>query len=432
MRELALVVTTIFLGYVLGLYVVSRRRAVPSRPAPELRFVFFVPCLNEELVIGTSIERLLALPGNDAAVVVIDDGSDDATADIVRRFDPSRVSLLQRVPPEARKGKGEALNDAYRRLPTTGLLDGWDDDEVIVVIVDADGRLEPNALQEVAPCFADARVAAVQIGVRMYNATDGLLPRLQDFEFVTFTEIYQRARTQAGIAGMGGNGQFNRLSALRTLGDAPWSDCLTEDLDLGIRLLALGWRTSFCSTTWVNQQGVTDVRRFVRQRSRWFQGHLQCWRRVGLVLRGRTSLPATADLLHHLFSPALMLITSLSVAAFAILTVVLCIGDPALSIRMATAGHGLVLAAAYVFTFGLSLPYAYAYWLETPTVSFPRAVGLAHVFTVYSYLWFVAAWMAVGRVLLRRRSWQKTARTTPTGVVRPLPEAHLPPRRHAA
>ena len=45
-----------------------------------LFFVFLMPCLNEELVIGRSLQRLLSLPAGNFAVMVIDDGSDDGTA----------------------------------------------------------------------------------------------------------------------------------------------------------------------------------------------------------------------------------------------------------------------------------------------------------------------------------------------------------------
>ena len=65
---------------------------------------------------------------------------------------------------------------------------------------------------------------------------------------MTFTEIFQRGRQRVGSVGLGGNGQFTRLTALQSLATAPWTDCLTEDLDLGIRLLCRGWVNDFCPT----------------------------------------------------------------------------------------------------------------------------------------------------------------------------------------
>ena len=71
--------------------------------------------------------------------------------------------------------------------------------------------------------FRDPKTGAVQVGVQMRNAETNLLARLQDFEFVVFAEIFQRARERLG-RGARGNGQFVRRSALRSLGPALGQD----------------------------------------------------------------------------------------------------------------------------------------------------------------------------------------------------------------
>jgi hypothetical protein len=35
---------------------------------------------------------------------------------------------------------------------------------------------------------------------------------------------------------------------------------------------------------------------------------------------------------------------------------------------------------------------------------------LAHLFELYSYLWLVSGWTAIGRIARRKRGWDKTAR----------------------
>lgn len=60
-------------------------------------------------------------------------------------------------------------------------------------------------------------------------------------------------------------------------------------------------------TAAVHQQGVVEVRRLIRQRARWFQGNLQSWRLIPLVLRKMSGRDG-ADLLFLLSSPALVLI----------------------------------------------------------------------------------------------------------------------------
>ena len=73
-----------------------------------------IPCLNEEEVIGKTLQRLTSLSGPPRAVMVIDDGSEDETGNIVKEWAKTNpnVWLLQRVAPNCRKGKGAALNNA--------------------------------------------------------------------------------------------------------------------------------------------------------------------------------------------------------------------------------------------------------------------------------------------------------------------------------
>lgn len=59
----------------------SRKRLPQALPPQEgMLFVFMVPCLNEEEVIGRTVQRLMSLPGPEKAILVIDDGSEDGTA----------------------------------------------------------------------------------------------------------------------------------------------------------------------------------------------------------------------------------------------------------------------------------------------------------------------------------------------------------------
>ena len=246
--------------------------AGPAAAQGEKFYVFLMPCLNEELVIARSLQRLLSMPADDFAVMVIDDGSDDGTAAAVTGVADERVWLLSRKLPNARQGKGEALNDAIAQLVSSDRLAGRDPGSVIIAVVDADGHLDPHALADVTEFFADPAVGAVQIGVRINNRDRSMLARMQDMEFVIYTEVFQRGRRHLGSVGLGGNGQFVRLSALRSLGLAPWTRSLTEDLDLGVRLAAAGWRNEYCRTAAVHQQGVVEVKRLIRQRARWSRG----------------------------------------------------------------------------------------------------------------------------------------------------------------
>lgn len=383
------------------------RRLDEVDPVDELFFVFMLPCLNEAEVILASLDRLLSIPGDRFAVMVIDDASDDATGAVVSTVVGDRVWLLRRALPEARQGKGEALNAAVAHLVGSAWLVGRDPDNVVVVVVDADGRLEPHAVAEVAPYFRDPTVGGVQIGVRINNRRTSTLARMQDMEFVIYGEVFQRGRRHLDSVGLGGNGQFMRLSALLTLGTAPWSRSLTEDLDLGVRLLARGWRNEFCATAAVHQQGVVQLGRLVRQRTRWFQGHLQSWRLLPIVLR---SVPgrARADLMYHLTSPLLLLIASLLTASFALSL----LAGVALALR-GQDPFGWWVVTTYALSFGPSLAYSVVYWRRERAngAGLLRCCGWAHLYVLYGLMWYGAGWWALSRTLRGSNGWAKTART---------------------
>ncbi|KPI07229.1 hypothetical protein OK074_3927 [Actinobacteria bacterium OK074] len=395
--------------YNTGMFVLSRRSTKNTRTSPAERFyVFLLACLNEEKVLSESLARITALPAGNFLALVIDDGSDDRTALTALSADPRRIRLHRRTLPNARRGKGAALNDGVRYLRESGVLDGYDPADVVVCVVDADGRLDPHVIEAVDPFFDDPDTGAVQICVRMYNRDKGLLARMQDMEFVVYGDVFQTARRSIGSVGMGGNGQFMRLSALNSLGEGgPWSDSLTEDLDLGVRLIARGWTNQHCTTASVSQQAVLDLKRLVRQRSRWFQGHLQSANLVPLILREVPARPAL-DLLYHLSSPVLILLTSLLPLSF-----VVALG--ATVVASVRAAHLLVspmwLAGPYVLSFTVAYAYGYVYARRERELGLVRSVLLAHVFVFYGYIWFAAGWWGFWRMLTGKRTWLKTART---------------------
>jgi hypothetical protein len=354
------------------------------------------------------------MPAGNFAVMVIDDGSDDGTAAAVTGIADERVWLLSRKLPNARQGKGEALNDAIAQLVSSDRLAGRDPDSVIIAVVDADGHLDPHALADVSEFFADPAVGAVQIGVRINNRDRSMLARMQDMEFVIYTEVFQRGRRHLGSVGLGGNGQFVRLSALRSLGAAPWTRSLTEDLDLGVRLAAAGWRNEYCRTAAVHQQGVVEIKRLIRQRARWFQGNLQSWRLIPLVLR---SMPARrgADLLFLLSCPALVLIASLLTVSFVVVLANCAV--------LAATGHdpfGPWVAVTYALILGPALAYAAVYWKQERATGLrlAKAFWLAHLYVGYSMIWYASGWRAAIRAIRGRTGWAKTDRVaeapTPT------------------
>lgn len=88
----------------------------PSRPSVTV----LVPALNEQDTIAEVLDRLLAVP-MDLQIIVIDDGSDDETPSILRRYS-NRIEVLTNA---SRGGKGNAIRKAlpYARGETTIVQD---------------------------------------------------------------------------------------------------------------------------------------------------------------------------------------------------------------------------------------------------------------------------------------------------------------------
>lgn len=393
--------------HTIRLWFVSRGAAAPpvvQGAADQYLFAFLVPALNEGRVIGQTLSRLLALPARRLLVLVVDDGSDDETADLVEASADPRVRLLRRELPAARSGKGAALNAGFRRLLTE--VGHWPADKVIVGIMDADGRLDPDAPDRVAAYFAEPTVGAVQTTVRIANRRDSALARLQDMEFVTYTDVFQTARDVWGVAGLGGNGQFVRLTAHLDLAPAPWTDGLTEDLEQGLRLVCAGWQTRYCRDVAVHQQGLVSVRRLLRQRSRWFQGHLQAWRQIPRILRN-APLRTVPHLLHTLLVPVLLLGNVLLLAALAVMLSALAF-SPAARLDLLRPG---VFLDWYWLTFALAVFLTVSVYARRERgLGRWRVLVLGHAFAGYALLWVVAGYWALGRAVRGRQGWLKTDR----------------------
>jgi glycosyltransferase involved in cell wall biosynthesis len=117
-----------------------------------VRVSFIVPAYDEATTIGGVLERVDAL-GLDAQIVVVDDGSTDATAAIVEQFAVGRndVVLLR----QRNRGKGAAIRAAIPHL-----------DGDITVIQDADLEYDPADVPQLIEPI-ERGVADVVFGSRL-------------------------------------------------------------------------------------------------------------------------------------------------------------------------------------------------------------------------------------------------------------------------
>lgn len=432
----------LFLGYVALIFLpFLRHRPAEAGDADTLQWHFLVPCRDEQSVITRTVQGLLSsFPA--AHVWVVDDASEDATLAILRELERRhrRVHVIARRHPDARVGKGAALNAGWRAIEAA-LPVGQPRHLVVVSVVDADAFLDPRALAMISgpAYFADPAVGAVQVQVRIrpdpfraahdqpaIPARQRLLIALQDLEFSGPIAAIQMLRGITGSVAMGGNGQFTRLSVLNQVADehgTPWHGALLEDFELGLHVLLAGHRTAYCHETYVVQEGVPDAAGLLRQRCRWAQGSMQCLQYLRGVLRTQhLSAGGMLEIGYFLFSPWVQLVggvvyaTMFSCGAYYALT------DP-LGVGHWWGGGAWGLLPLYLL-FGL-LPFvAWALLYRTrarPELRLWQAVGLGLLNAGYVYLHQAATWWAFYRVMTARSDWKKTIRYSTTGAPLPVP-----------
>ncbi len=148
-----------YVGYPLWLRAFARRRPVScGMYLPRVSVV--MAARNEEKNVTLKLRNLeyLDYPKELLEIIVVSDGSTDRTAEVLLRSPERVVSVILPEP----VGKAEALNRGVARA--SGEL---------ILFLDARQRLDPNALSELASCFADPSVGAVS-GELLLEDGDGL------------------------------------------------------------------------------------------------------------------------------------------------------------------------------------------------------------------------------------------------------------------
>jgi cellulose synthase/poly-beta-1,6-N-acetylglucosamine synthase-like glycosyltransferase len=422
-----------FLWYVISL-VVTFLRAAPDRegdPA-EHAWHFLLPCRDEEAVIGETLGYLRAsFP--DAVLWVVDDDSVDATAAIVEGLaaEDDGIRLVRRTMPNARTGKGDALNAAYQVLRAS-LEPDVDCAKIVVCVVDADGRPSPNLLSVCSGprIFGDAGVGAAQVEVRMTNRAErhplpgrgvisnalaALLARLQDVEFRGPISAMQMLRARTHTVNLGGNGQLVRLAALDELAGergAPWGNALLEDFEIGLRLMLAGWRIAYTVSAWVDQEALWSLRTLLVQRTRWAQGSMQCLRYLPEIWRSQAFTNAgLCEVTYFMAQPWMQLVGTLIYPVPVLVFGYNAAHFPEFTEQFLRDGGAAMLALYLLIGVGEFAIWGVVYRRRCePGLSRRQALWIGIGMTLYAWLSYVIAWRAFVRVVTRRSSWPKTRR----------------------
>jgi cellulose synthase/poly-beta-1,6-N-acetylglucosamine synthase-like glycosyltransferase len=158
----------------------------------------------------------------------------------------------------------------------------------IIVMLDADTVVEPEAIHRLVQPFADPTVGAVAGNVKVGNR-GSVLARWQHIEYVIGFNLDRRLyeRFDCIPTVPGALGAFRRL-AVNAAGGIT-DDTLAEDTDLTIAVHRAGWRVVYIDDARSWTEVPATIGQLWRQRYRWSYGTMQAlWKhRAGLLDPGR-------------------------------------------------------------------------------------------------------------------------------------------------
>jgi poly-beta-1,6 N-acetyl-D-glucosamine synthase len=242
-----------------------------------------VPAFNEGEVITASLSSLLELRYPYFEIIAVDDGSTDNTYEKMKEFEGNHYGVRVQVFRKENSGKADTLNYGIRRSKAP-----------IVVCMDSDSRLTPDALRYAVRQFQDPYVGAVAGNVKVINRHN-IWTKLQALEYIEGLNIVRKAQAFFRSVNVipGPIGIFRRTAIEGTGGYD--SDTFAEDFDMTVKILADGWKINYEPKAVAYTEAPEELLDVIKQRYRWSRGILQALRKQKHLLT-RTSGVVTTPL----------------------------------------------------------------------------------------------------------------------------------------
>lgn len=220
-----------FLGYPLLMAVLARllsknvKSSLPSK-CPEVTLVL-AACNEEQRIIGR-LQNLLAADGlaDKLHLIVVSDGSTDATLEKIRAFNHPRVQLVAR---EQRGGKADCLNVGIARARTE-----------IVVLADVRQRFAPDTIAKLLAHFRDPKIGAVSGALEIESAGSAIGGGVD--AYWRLEKMLRRAESQVDSA-VGCTGAVYAIR--RALFQNLPPDTLLDDVVVPMQIATQGYRVIF-------------------------------------------------------------------------------------------------------------------------------------------------------------------------------------------
>jgi cellulose synthase/poly-beta-1,6-N-acetylglucosamine synthase-like glycosyltransferase len=219
-----------------------------------------IPSRNEEKVIGETIQNCLLQTYENFEIVVVCHNCTDKTYEEANKVQDIRVRPFDLQTKES--GKGIALNYGIEKARGKYLL-----------ILDGDGRLSNDFIENAIPLFYKEDIVAVQGKYIPSNRNYNLITKLLSIEGDLWSTPYMTARSILNKkVYLGGTGFIIRKDALIAAGG--FANHLVDDYELSCRLFARNHKISFAPLSIDYDEKPPSLSIMFRQRARWSRGFL--------------------------------------------------------------------------------------------------------------------------------------------------------------
>ena len=237
----------------------------PAPAGKKRRFALLVPAHDEEGVIGFAVESLAGLryPRELFDIYVIADHCSDGTAAA------AGARVLDHSGPGLKAGKGRALRWATGKVFEAGPYDA-------LCYFDADSLAHPDFL---AAMDGELEAGAVAVqGRQLAKNTSKLISRILAAGHLVTNRFFQLPKQAAGLsATLHGKGMCFSAEVARRF---HWDEtCLTEDLEMQMRLIRHGVRICWSREAVVYDEEPENLSQYLCRTIRWTRGSLDTARR---------------------------------------------------------------------------------------------------------------------------------------------------------
>jgi cellulose synthase/poly-beta-1,6-N-acetylglucosamine synthase-like glycosyltransferase len=251
-----------FLLVIFFSYIASLFRKDHYKPyEPDVSVV--IPCYNEEKNIGECLDSVFSsdYPIQKLEVFVVDDGSKDNTKSVLESYQKKHKNLF--VINGKHEGKSASLNLGVRNVKNE-----------IILTIDADTIIEPDALKKLVMPFSDPEIGATN-GSCVAKNSNSIISIFQKIEY-HYNNLVRKSFSVLFKNGIWFFGAFAcyRKSVLEKIGYFKM-DTMTEDMDTAMEIYSAGYRTVNVSDALGFTIVPSTIKHFFKQRIRWWIGALQ-------------------------------------------------------------------------------------------------------------------------------------------------------------